>query len=208
MKRSLIPFGGLICVVAIVALGQVEIEPAFGIVWEDLRFPATAETLPAGAANIVVDPVEVGLSFQTDADIATDWTTMNAQMQHSYRLGSNLYPHIHWVQTEDEIPNFLLEYRCFDIGEDPTGSFIQAARTTNAITYSSGTIHQMTMFPNFNPNFSGVSGMCDLKLYRDTDNSSTEFAGADQFSTDVLVKEFDFHYQRDAPGSKQESVKW
>jgi len=193
---------------SVIALGQVEIESVFTIYWDDLRFPAAAETLPAGAANITVDTTNVGLSFETDAVMATDWLIMNAQMPHGYEFGSNLFPHVHWVQTEDNTPNWLIQYRCNDIGEDPTGGFTSVAWTTDAITYVSGTIHQLTSFPNFDPEFSGVSGMCDIKLYRDTNNTSTLFAGADPFTTDVLLKEFDFHYKANSLGSVSIFSKW
>jgi len=206
MKKLLI--AAILCILAVAAAGQVEIENIYGIYWDDLRFPASVQTFPAGAANITEDSVSVGLTFETDAVMVTDWTFFPAQMSHGYRLGTNLFPHIHWEQAEDNIPNWLIQYRCYDIGEATQGSWVDSPQVSSFITYTSGSIHQLTSFADFNPNFSGVSGMCDFKLYRDTDNTSTEFAGADPYTLDVLMKEFDIHFQSDVPGSISVSSKW
>jgi len=194
---------------AIFAAGQVEIESVFSLYWEDLRFPATTQTRPGSAANITSDTGDVGLVFETDAIVGIDWVVFNIQMPHGYRFGSEIEPHIHWIQSESNIPNWMLEYRCYDNGEVvPGGAFTQAIWSSNEETYTSGSILQYTEFPGFDPVLSKLSGMCDMKLYRDTDNTSTLFPGVDPFTTDVLLKEFDIHYQSDSLGSATEGSKW
>jgi hypothetical protein len=207
--RKFIPFLGLVLVCLFVKFSAVDAQyvSTNAVYWEDLRFPAAVQGLPGGAGNIVVDEVEVGADFQTDAQIATDWIYFNAQMPHSYQFGSNIVMHVHWVQTEDEVPHWMIDYRCYDIGEDPTAGFTRVIWNSSEFTYSAGTIHQLTEFAAFDPGFNNVSGMCDIKLYRDTDNDSTEFGGADPFSTDVMLKEFDIHYASDTIGSYGEDSK-
>ena len=49
------------------------------------------------------------------------------------------------------------------------------------------------------PGFSGTSGMCLTRLWRDV--------SGDDYAADAIVYEFDIHYQRDQPGSRTEFTK-
>ena len=47
----------------------------------------------------------------------------------------------------------------------------------------------------------------DVKLYRDSSNVSTLFAGADPYTTAVLLKHLDIHYVVNTQGSRSEYTK-
>ena len=163
--------------------------------WEDLRFPAT--TIRQGATTKPdYDVTNMGLLFpQNDAD---EIAYIIAQMPHSMKLGTNLYPHVHWVQDEAELPVWKLAYRWYENSGDPTGEFTVLTATAHKFTYSSGSILQITDFPEIDGSgINSVSSFVDIKLYRD-DNV---------VSGDVLLKEFDFHYQVDSFGSYTEYAK-
>jgi hypothetical protein len=163
--------------------------------WEDLRFPSTR--LRQGATQKPdFDTTNVGLLFpQNDA---TEIAYMNAQIPHAYKLGTDFYCHIHWVQSQAAFPTWKIDYRLYENNGDPTGGFTTLTTNTGIFAYTAGDILQISEWVAIDGSgISSVSAMLDIKLYRD-DN---DIAG------DILVKEFDIHYELDYPGSDQEYTK-
>jgi len=79
--------------------------------------------------------------------------------------------------------------------------------------YSSGTIMQ-TSTASIEIDLTGATGgqlavsdFIDIEVTRDTDNTSTLFAGADPLTGNALLKAFDIHLQQDASGSMAEYEK-
>lgn len=175
---------------------QQEGDPAANEGWEDLRFPATR--IRQGATQKPdFDTTNMGLLFpQNDA---TEIAYIIAQLPHGTKSESSLSPHIHFVQDEATEPVFKIDYRWYKNGEDPTGSFTTLTIDNFIYTYTSGSILQIAEFPMIDgTGIDTVSSILDIKLYRD-DNVVTG---------DVLVKEFDLHYQIDQErGSRSEYVK-
>lgn len=163
--------------------------------WDDLRFPATR--LRQGATlKPDFDTTNMGLLFPQNDD--TEIAYVIGQMPHSYALETELRPHIHYVQDEAQEPVFKMDYRIYKNGEDPTGGFTTITASTFAFVYTSGSIMQIVGFPAIDmTGIDTVSAIIEVKLYRD-DNI---------VSGDVLVKEFDIHYQVDGEGSRQEFIK-
>jgi len=119
-------------------------------------------------------------------------------MPHSYKLESAIKPHIHFIQDEAQEPVFKLDYRVYKIGATTIPSFTTITASNFVFTYASGSLNQVVSFPEIDmTGIDSISAMLDFKLYRD-DNI---------VSGDVLLKEFDFHYQVDGDGSRQEFVK-
>lgn len=163
--------------------------------WDDLRFPAT-RIRQGATAKPDFDITNMGLLFpQNDA---TEIAYIIGQMPHSYVLESALHPHIHYLQDEAQEPIFKLDYRIYKNGENPTGSFTTITANNFLFTYTSGSIMQLLSWPDIDmTGIDTVSAIIEFKLYRD-DNIVTG---------DILVKEFDIHYQIDGEGSRQEYVK-
>ena len=114
--------------------------------------------------------------------------------------------HMHWIQNQAAVPNWLMAYRVYNNGEGP-GSFTLLPWDHSIVTYTSGTICQITDFAEISMTGKTLSCIIDIKLWRDTTNASTEFAGADPVATDVLLKELDIHYEIDSLGSDEEYTK-
>jgi len=157
--------------------------------WDDLRFPAT--TLKRGATSKPdFDYTNIGLLFPQDT--ATEIVYAIAQLPHAWKIGSDLYPHVHYEQDEEEEPVFKLDYRWYESGGDPTGDFTTITASTFSTTYVEGSILQVVGFPAIRGSgITTLSSILEIKLYRDDD----------VVTGDVLVKEFDIHYQIDSPGS-------
>lgn len=176
-----------------------------GVGWDDWTFPATR--LRQGATQKPdFDPVEIGLLFpQNDPDEIV-YATAIASHTFSLHEGALWKPHIHFIQSEANIPIFKLDYRVTPItasGASP-GAFTTIQTLDEVVVpYSSGDISQIIEFPDIDVwaaarGDPGIAPTIDFRLYRD-DNVVTG---------DVLLKTFDIHVPADAPlGSGQEFIK-
>jgi hypothetical protein len=174
---------------------QYDGDNAVNVGWDDLKFPAT--TVRQGASTKPdFDTTDIGLLFpQNDA---TEIAYIIGQFPHAMKSGSNIKPHVHWIQTSADEPVWKIDYRWYKNGDAPP-AFTTLNSATPVFTYTSGSILQISAFPEIDGSaIDSVSSIIDVKLYRD-DNV---VAG------DVLMKEFDIHYQIDQErGSRQEYIK-
>lgn len=167
-----------------------------GIVWKDEKVPASR--IRQGVTQKPdFDTTELGLLFPQNDTSEIAYAII--QFNHDRKNESNIRPHIHFVQDSSSQPVFKIDYRWYKNGENPSGSFTTLTANSFAFTYpGSGSILQIVGFPEIDgSSIDTVSSMMDIKIYRDDD----------VVSGDVLVKEFDLHYQIDTVGSRQEFIK-
>jgi hypothetical protein len=129
---------------------------------------------------------------------------------HARKAGSDIKPHIHWIQNQNAVPNILVSYRFYNNGASVPGSWTLKALTNTVFTYpGSGSIVQISPFNLTSGTFanSSLSFTFDAKVYRDTANASGLFAGADAYTGNWSLKYYDIHFQNDMTGSRQEFVK-
>ena len=136
--------------------------------------------------------------------ILTDYVVMPVQINHDWLLGSDVAPHVHWEQTSSDVPNWLIQYRWQVQGDTKITAWTSAAWDSSAFTYSSGTLNQITGFPDITPpvGYGEVSDILQIRLIRDTANASGLFVGADPVATAVQASSFDIHYEVDSYGSR------
>src|SRR6056297_1943626 len=79
-------------------------------VWDDLRAPATAINPPGQVSDPDWDNTNGGFLFDA-AGTETLWIIV--QMPHTWKLGSNIRPHLHWMPTNTNEGNVLwrMEYK-------------------------------------------------------------------------------------------------
>ena len=164
-------------------------------VWDDLRVPMQ---------NTKINPTKSEPAFETfiggtytyafSATNADDESLLfSAQLPHSYKIGTNLKPHIHWSPSTTNTGNvvFELEYTAASI----YGTI--GATTSTTTTIESGGVafkHQLAMFDDIDGSDLGLSSMIICRLTRlGTD-------AADTFTGKAFVLEFDFHFEIDTPG--------
>jgi acetolactate synthase regulatory subunit len=151
-----------------------------GAWWEDLRFPLTIvpDTSTAFGSNLQVgytyaDPTNSAIVFRANSCFTSnpftdgEGVTVLAQMPHAWLEGTELRPHLHWVQQRAYNANFILLVRVVKNGEvdtfNTTGLLPTSAdadgvagdyifyRGENVFAYpGSGTITQITSFKRFN----------------------------------------------------------
>lgn len=166
--------------------------------WDDLNQSATL-ALQGQTSKPNYDFTELGLLFpQNDA---TEIARIIKQMHHKKKMDTKIYYHVHYIQDEEELPVFKIDYRFYKNGEEvPAWKTISTAEGDGLIfDYTAGTsIMQILPFPAIDaPANETVSANIDVKFYRD-DNVVTG---------DVLVKYIDLHYQIDTSGSRDQYLK-
>lgn len=158
--------------------------------------------------RVTVNDTELCIAM-TDLSTINDYATFVTQMSHSWKTLSKIYPHVHWEQTSAGRPNFLFQYRWQAQGVAKDVTWKNLAVNTNAFTYVSGTLNQIsgTTVGITPPANAGLSDILQIRFVRDVANTSTVFAGADAYSGTVNVTSVDCHYEINSMGSKEEYVK-
>jgi hypothetical protein len=138
----------------------------------------------------------------------TDYAYFNYQMSHKWKAGSIIYPHIHWEQNQNITPNWLFQYRWQITGQSKTTAWTNYKATTNAFTYSSGTLNQISYGSGITPPAGyALSDILEVRLIRDTANSSGVFSDVDAYAGTVSITSADVHYEIDTLGSRTEYSK-
>jgi hypothetical protein len=167
--------------------------------WDDLRFPASGLNPPGPIAAPSVDSDTGLLVF---ADSATNTTAGVAQMPHAWAEGSEIRPHVHWLQPAAGNVLWQLEYRLIQAyGGTFPATWTTITASTAVGTYPGGNFVNITAFPAIDMTGFRISSMVVFKLSR---------VGGDALDTladDVSLLEFDIHYQINAFGSRAEFVK-
>lgn len=129
------------------------------------------------------------------------------QIPHEYKVGSTLYPHIHWTTTTGTPSGtnvvWGLEYSVIAIGGNfPNTTTLTANSVISLIGTLSGTgQHIITSLGSISGTNLGISTMLICRIYRATADSN------DTFGNETGLLGFDIHYEKDTNGSRQEYIK-
>lgn len=166
-----------------------------------------AVNLKSQGAGVAMDEIESVAAFIHTAQI-TDYLYTNVQLNHDRCLTSSIYPHIHFFQAENAVPNFVLRYRWQINGGTKVTEWTYLKCNTLAFPYLSGTIHQIAYSsPIPVPAGTTLSDIIQFRIIRDHDNASNSFTGQDPYTATVGVLSFDIHYVVDGFGSNDEYAK-
>lgn len=212
---------------------QVEVEPIFGDVeggnyteieddgtivtygegttWNEISQSFVGQNIYVNQGRIDYNYDELSLDYTTTARYPNEFAGSVKQMPHERANNTNIRPHIHWIQNQNVMPNILIEYRAYNNGQEVPAVWVQKALTSadNLFTYTSGDIQQITEFdlPASVGESLGLSGTFEAKIYRDSQNTSGLFAGADAYTGSLSLKYYDIHYVVDMSGSREEFTK-
>lgn len=161
----------------------------------------------------ITDDTDNGaIVFANNCVSADDYVIINVQLNHDRKLGTELRPHLHWLQTSAIHPNWLLEYRWVKNGQVLPSTWTPLTIDTAVFPYeyeegSEETIMQISKCDAIAaPEGDDVSDILQFKLSRDTGNVSTLFTDVDQTGNALAVM-FDIHVQVNEGGSRQEYEK-
>jgi hypothetical protein len=117
------------------------------------------------------------------------------QLPHSYKEGSDIYPHIHWMPTNTNtgVVVWKLEYTWVNYqGTYPSSTTIMATDTASGTANT----HQIGKFGSIDGTGMKISSMLICRLYREGGNA------ADTYNADAAMLEFDFHFEVNSVGSR------
>jgi len=184
---------------------QDALKPAFGYnllgeYWDDLRFPAVGLNPPGTVSDPAINAELGTLTFSASA---TNVIAGLAQMPHSWKEGSEIRPHVHWIQPAVGDVVWQLQYRLLPAvnGAFPSAWTTVTSSTAVATYPGSGDWVQITSFPAIDMTGFTLSAMVLFRVARLGGDA------ADTLAADVDLLEFDIHYQQDAGGSIQEFIK-
>ena len=168
-------------------------------VWDDIRAPFT-QTKRGALDKPDFDYTNIGLLFpQNDA---AEIVYIIFQIPHNYKLGTSIYPHIHWQQMNANNVVWKMQYKWFNPGGLVPGGFTAATATTRRYTWAAGNLHQYDGWAAISgAGITEISSIFLVKVFRD-DNVDAGAGGGD-----ALAFEFDIHYEIDTIGSKSEFIK-
>jgi hypothetical protein len=181
-------------------------------IWEDLRVPLSS----ANKKNSTT--VERGIPFESNvisgspiiswfAPSGTDEMYFVAQLPHSWKEGTTIYPHIHWIPSETgstdtesnpTVPRWGLEYAWLNIGETFSAYTTIYGTTTSTSEVLVANRQYLTFLGSIDGNtdpIKKISSMLICRIFRDGDNAADNFAG---YAGALGV---DFHYEVNTKGN-------
>lgn len=180
--------------------------------WDDLRVPFNSVKVGAVRPPEFVQwrddgAGSTGLFGWAFSSTAQTQVFFDAQIPHTYKEGSRLAPHCHFVPTTaptvGQTVRFGLEYSWANVwGTFPTTTTIYAERT-----FVEGINDQQyqQMIGGFDPDIEEstmeVSATLSCRFFRDATHANDTYTG------DIVVLEFDFHYLVESFGSIEEFSK-
>lgn len=157
--------------------------------------------------GVSLNSIEQTIDFVTAAAL-DDYGYLSYQLLHAWKYGSLVHPHIHWEQSASTVPNFLFQYRWQINGGQKTTAWTYLKCNTPVFTRTTGTLNQICGGASITPPVDhAISDIIQLRIIRDTTNSSTLFTGADPYGATVAISAIDIHYEIDRVGSRTEYAK-
>lgn len=184
-------------------IGQVEYQPTY---WDDSQVPGLAVVGGATAPGLIdfagSSDVKV---YGFDGGSRDEEAHFSIQLSHKYKEGTTLEPHLHWCETAapanaaDTNVVWSMTYSIQNV--NGTFSSPTTLLVTNSITGTNWT-HRIA---GFDPDIDGA----DLKISSVLVGSVNRLASSasDTYDKDAALLSLDFHYETDAPGSRQTLVK-
>lgn len=174
-------------------------------VYDDLLGDVTG--VKTTGTGVSINATQSSLDYTTAANLS-DYAYFNYQISHKWKIGSSIFPHIHFEQNNNAVPNWLIQYRWQKQGQEKTTSWTNLKCTTLAFTYTSGTLNQIAYSTAISaPVDSGLSDIIQIRILRDNANTSGVFSGADAYSGWASITSVDMHYEIDTLGSRSEYSK-
>jgi hypothetical protein len=171
--------------------------PAYADRYDDVR--VSVEQVRLTPVTLKPDLLDFAAGRVLAFDKATlEAVTFNIQIPHAHKLGTLLYPHVHWapIDTGTGVVRWGLTYALADIGSAFVGTTVYAEQAGGGVA----NVHQIADFTAI-AGGAGVSAMLVCSLFRDAAHEN------DTYDNDAALLEFDIHILCDSIGSRQERIK-
>lgn len=174
--------------------------------WDDIRINADVVKPGATAPNWKAFGPSGSLQALMFEAAHHDEAFFGVQLPHQWKVGTNIYPHVHWTPTTTDAGNVVweLEYAWANID----GTFGAPSNMVSDATAAGGTawVHKLTDLKESGNNYidgtgKTISSMLVCRVHRNSNS------GSDTLNKDVAFLELDFHFEIDSFGSDTSDVK-
>lgn len=164
--------------------------------WEDIRIPLIQTK--QGSTDKPLYVADSG-AFRYIAD-STEILSGSVEIPHNWKVGSNLHPHIHYLQTSAaDTGHFSLKWKWHALGNGGMdGSWHYTTLSSRELTYTSGHFQQLLEGLAMDATGKGLSSIIVYQLKRQNSGGGL---------TNMYVFNLGFHYEVDSFGSRQEIIK-
>lgn len=184
-------------------LSYANVYPLRSPEWEDLRVAVNNVKVPAAQAPTwTIYKASLVLAFADQAIEGNEERVyFTVQFPHAYEQGTNIRPHIHWVGEDDTAGNVVwkLTYSWANMLHAFPGETAITMAGANSLTAD---YHNYTSLPEVVGTGKEISSMMLCSLRRNSSNILDTYTGKDAY-----LLEFDIHFLKDMPGSKEELSK-
>jgi hypothetical protein len=181
-----------------------------GTTWDEVSKSFVGNSLFSPAGRVDYNFTELTLDYATNARYPDEPVGVVNQILHARKTDSDIRPHIHWMQNSNNNPNILVEYRMYNVNDVPPAWTLKALTASdNKFSFNGIGSQQITEFnlPAGNGVGLGLSFTIDVKIYRDSANTSGLFSGSDTYAGVWNAKYYDVHLEMDMRGSRLEFTK-
>lgn len=168
--------------------------------WCDFNFGVNALARGGSAPDLITvgsTAIEV-LGF--DGINTTEEVSVVLEMDHMWKEGSTIYPHVHWLPTTDDAGDvkWQLEYVVVQDND------VMGASTTISILQAAGGVawtQKRANFPSVNLAGFLIGAQFYARFFRDPTD------GDDDYGADAAVATFGLHIEQDTTGSRRVTLK-
>lgn len=177
--------------------------------WDDIRVPVTSTRLGGNDPSFTVYKTNGSgsrgvFAYRFNATNEKE-LFFSLQLPHGYKLGSDIHPHVHWIPaaagSAGQVVNWGLEYTWKDIGSVYGNTGIIHSNThIPADNILAADKHYLTPFDAISgaDAGAGLSSMLVCRVFRDAGGA----LGTDDYASDAILLEIDFHVELDTDGSR------
>ncbi len=179
--------------------------------WDDLRVPLSEPSTGGIKPEWATFPYNIAGSYpylNWFKASGIDEMYFVVQLPHDWDEGTDIYPHIHWVPSQNgaagpSVPRWGLQYAWLNIGETFSAYTTIYGTTTTTSEVLVKSRQYITSLGTNGMDATGktISSMIVCRIFRDGDNAADTYAGL------AGALEIDFHYQRSSMGSRLQFVK-
>lgn len=175
-----------------------ELTPGGDAVWLDFNFGIGGLARGASAPDLIALGTTSIETLGFDGINTPEEVSVALELNHNWKEGTNLKPHIHWYPTTAAAGNvnWQMEYVLVHGNVVPASTIINVIVATPGVAWRS----VFTNFPEIVTTGFVIGTQFHVRLFRDpTDN--------DTYGSDVALATFGVHVQIDTLGSRQVAIK-
>lgn len=163
--------------------------------WNDINVAGTSLGVAASAPDLI--QLNSGTIYVRgfDGNVTTEQLFGDVEIIHTYKEGTDLVPHVHWMPTTTNAGNVKWQ---MTYAWTNRGSAAPAEATISVVQAAGGTawVQRRADFPAISGSGKGIGSHLSIRFFRDPSD------GSDTYPNDAAVLSIGFHHEIDSLGSR------